>query len=392
MRYGRRAAALVLALALTAALAGCGMSRGSRTDGIYYDATGVSPDAVLLQADGIDVTAERYFYWLYNAASNAAAYCGAGGFDEEVSEGLTYAQSCLDYTLETAREYCLVEKWAKEYGLTLSEEAAADIESEISAYEEQYGAFGFEYMGITRETMEYFYREFEYYDMLQLSTAEEGGALAPTEEQLAAYVEAAGLMKADHILLSTRDLNTGEELDEAAQQAQYAKAQELLAQLQGAEDVETLFAELADEYSEDPGRGYYPDGYVFGPDEMLPEFEAAAAALREGELSGIVESDFGYHILLRKALPTEELVADGSYFSYLLEKEAGEMELKFSELYEETVASLDVDAFYQDVYAARETLYEAYEAEQNAAGSGTEEDGAGDGAGGDDGDDGEAVG
>ncbi|MGM9662715.1 MAG: peptidylprolyl isomerase [Oscillospiraceae bacterium] len=391
MKHLKRAAALVMALALTASLAACGMSKGSRTDGIYYDATGVSPDAVLLQVDGIDVTAERYFYWLYNAASNAAMYCGADGFGQEADEGLTYAQSCLDFTLETAREYCLVEKWAKEYGLAVSEETAADIESEISAYEEQYGDFGFDYMGITRETMEYFYTAFEYYDMLQLSTTEEGGALAPTEEELDAYVKEAGLMKADHILLATQDLYTGEELDEETRQAQYAKAQELLAQLQAAEDPETLFAELADEYSEDPGRSYYPDGYVFGPGEMVPEFEEAAAALEEGEISGIVESDSGYHILLRKALSKEELVADGSYFSYLLEKEAGEMEIKFSSLYEETVAALDVGQFYQDVYAARNTLYEAYEAEQDAAAGGEEQDGSGDGSSGGDGD-GEAVG
>ncbi|MGM9619441.1 MAG: peptidylprolyl isomerase [Oscillospiraceae bacterium] len=371
MKFGKRAAAFLMALALTAALAGCGMSQGSRTDGIYYDATGVSPDAVLLRVDGVDVTAERYFYWLYNAAYNAALYVGADAFDEEVSEGLTYAQSCRDFALETAREYCLVEKWAAENGLTISEEAAAEIEEEIAAYEEQYGDFGFDYMGVTRETMEYFYTAFEYYNMLQLSTTEEGGALYPTEEELAAYVKDEGLMKADHILLATQDVLTGEELDEETRQAQYAKAQELLLQLQAAEsgELETLFAQLADEYSEDPGRSYYPDGYVYGPGEMVPEFEEAAAALEEGEISGIVESDYGYHILLRKALTQEELVADGSYFSYLLEKQAGELEVEFSSLYEEKVAELDVGQFYADVSAARETLYEAYEAEQNTPAS-----------------------
>ena len=373
MKFWKRMLTLAMTLALTLTLVSCGgMSEGSRTDGIYYDATGVSPDAVLMQIDGVDVPAERYFYWLYNSASNAAMYCGTDGFGEDAGDGRSYGQVCLDLALQNAKELALVEKWALENELTIPEEEMTSLMEEIDAYEEQYGEFGFNYMGVTRETMEYFYQEFAYYDLLLESVMVEGGAMSPTEEELKAYVEASGLMKADHILLATKDLVTGEPLDEAAVQAQYEKAQEILSELQAAEDLEETFQKLGDEYSEDTGRAVYPDGYIFGEGEMVIEFEEAAKALAVGEISGIVESDFGYHILLRKEVPVEEVLTEEGYFSYLLEKSLAEVEVKFSDLYNEKVATLDVGAFYNGVTDARDALFQEYQASLETEGSGEE--------------------
>ena len=74
-----------------------------------------------------------------------------------------------------------------------------------------------------------------------------------------------------------------------------AKAAQVLVDLQGGAD----FAALAKEYSADPGSaakggelGFFAKG------AMVPEFEEAAFALKKkGELSGLVKTKFGYHIL-----------------------------------------------------------------------------------------------
>ena len=50
---------LVGAIALTG-----GMKKGSRTDGLLYQASGIHPDAELLLIDRQTVTAEEYLYWL----------------------------------------------------------------------------------------------------------------------------------------------------------------------------------------------------------------------------------------------------------------------------------------------------------------------------------------
>ena len=377
MKMMKRFAALALALVLMMSLAACGgaMSEGSRTDGIFYEATGVSPDAVLMRVDGVDVNAESYFYQLYNMVSNIVMYCGADGFDGDSGDGRTFAELCREYTMQSVKEIAVVETLAKENGLTLNAEQLAQLEEEIAAYEGEYGEFGFRYMGITRETMEELYKAFGCYDLLNESVYVEGSALAPTEEDLLAYAEESGLMKADHILLMTMDINTGAALDEAAKQAQYAKAEEILAQLQAAEDLETLFAELGDAFSEDTGRIAYPEGYVFGEGEMVIEFENAAKELAVGEISGIVESTYGYHILLRKALSAEEILADGNYFSSVLKKSTDGAKVEYSDIFNEKVAQLDLGAFYTAVSDARDTLYTEYLAEQEANADSSEAEG-----------------
>ena len=42
----------------------------------------------------------------------------------------------------------------------------------------------------------------------------------------------------------------------------------------------------------------YPGGYTFGRGEMLVAFENAAFSLEKGEMSDVVESENGYHIIL----------------------------------------------------------------------------------------------
>lgn len=63
------------------------------------------------------------------------------------------------------------------------------------------------------------------------------------------------------------------------------------------------FDELMIEYTEDPGVETNPDGYVFTTGEMVEEFENATKSLAVGRMSGIVETDYGYHIIKRIPLP-----------------------------------------------------------------------------------------
>ncbi len=72
------------------------------------------------------------------------------------------------------------------------------------------------------------------------------------------------------------------------------KAEEILDSLKHGAD----FAELAKKYSEDPGSAAAGGdlGWV-GKGVFYPEFEAASFALKPGELSGVVESPVGFHII-----------------------------------------------------------------------------------------------
>ena len=68
------------------------------------------------------------------------------------------------------------------------------------------------------------------------------------------------------------------------------------------------FATLAETYSEDPGSAQNGGALgEFGRGQMVPEFEKAAFALKAGEVSRPVRSDFGWHIIR-----CDEVVATGS--------------------------------------------------------------------------------
>ncbi|MFT4194569.1 MAG: peptidylprolyl isomerase [Ottowia sp.] len=95
-------------------------------------------------------------------------------------------------------------------------------------------------------------------------------------------------VRARHILLAVAP-------DGSNDAAVKARAEKLLADLRGGAD----FAALARQLSADKGsaaRG--GDLGLFGRGKMVPEFDAAAFALRKpGELAGPVKTKFGYHVI-----------------------------------------------------------------------------------------------
>ncbi len=96
--------------------------------------------------------------------------------------------------------------------------------------------------------------------------------------------------QASHILLGYKDKATDEDKAKVR-----AKAEQVLAE---ARKSPGSFAALAKKYSEDPGSAAKGGdlGY-FGRGMMEPSFEAAAFKLKLNEISGLVESQYGLHII-----------------------------------------------------------------------------------------------
>lgn len=110
-------------------------------------------------------------------------------------------------------------------------------------------------------------------------------------EQNAARFSSPDERRARHILIK---VDEGASADERS--AAKAKAEALLPQAQAADDAG--FAALAEKESQDPGSaGRGGDLEWFGRDAMTKPFDDAAFALKVGETSGVVSSDFGYHII-----------------------------------------------------------------------------------------------
>ncbi|MDR0311730.1 MAG: peptidylprolyl isomerase, partial [Acidobacteriota bacterium] len=97
------------------------------------------------------------------------------------------------------------------------------------------------------------------------------------------YFATSQSMRASHILIQDPE-HTAEKR---------AEIESILERIDEGED----FAELAMEYSEDSSAESGGDLGTFGIGQMVPEFEEACLALEPGEVSGIVETEYGFHII-----------------------------------------------------------------------------------------------
>jgi peptidyl-prolyl cis-trans isomerase C len=97
-------------------------------------------------------------------------------------------------------------------------------------------------------------------------------------------------VQASHILITPDPNNT--DANQAKVQAK-AKAEKLHEQLKGGAD----FAALAKENSDCPSKAKGGELGLFEKGQMVKPFEDAAFALKPGDLSDVVETQFGYHII-----------------------------------------------------------------------------------------------
>ena len=106
---------------------------------------------------------------------------------------------------------------------------------------------------------------------------------------------------ASHILVRTPPASSSDDISAAL-----AKAEKLRTEVLGGAD----FATMAREHSDDAGAG---DGSLgcFGPGEMVAEFEKAAFSLKIGDISQIVRTEFGFHIIRVNEHKKEEAPAAG---------------------------------------------------------------------------------
>ena len=127
----------------------------------------------------------------------------------------------------------------------------------------------------------------------------ENGVSVPSDDELQKYFDD-NYITAKHILILTKNPSTGEttRTDEEAKK----EAQAVLDRLNNGEDFDALLTEK----NEDAGEAQYAKGYTFTEGQMVDEFYNAAKALQEGEVSGLVKSQYGYHIIKRCELNQDE--------------------------------------------------------------------------------------
>jgi peptidyl-prolyl cis-trans isomerase C len=118
-------------------------------------------------------------------------------------------------------------------------------------------------------------------------TVSDEEALQYYEKNPAQFVQPKQI-RARHILIIVKDQN-----DEQQKKEAFEKITMVQQKLKDGED----FAALAKEFSEGPSNEQGGDLGFFQPGQMVKPFEDAAFALEVGEVSDVVETRFGYHLI-----------------------------------------------------------------------------------------------
>lgn len=142
--------------------------------------------------------------------------------------------------------------------------------------------------GITRETFERDISEQVKIEKLLKITPPTDGEIKSYYDENKKNYEVPETVSARHILVA---VDAGD--DAAKKEAKKKKAEDLRKQLDKGAD----FAKLAEENSDCPSKSKGGSLGEFPRGNMVPAFEQAAFSLKSNEISGVVETDFGYHII-----------------------------------------------------------------------------------------------
>jgi foldase protein PrsA len=238
----------------------------------------------------------------------------ANGQDFSTVEGKKVLKDVKEKVLEAMISDKLILQQAKKDNVALQE---GEFEQAISDLEQYHGGKDaletyLKQQGFDRESFETLVQE-----QLIMNHFKEKltSHIKVTDEEVKKYYDdnkamfelPAPEIRASHILVDTE-----------------SEAKRLLAEIKNGAD----FDELAKEHSKDPGsKELRGDLGYFAKGKMVPEFERAAFALKPGEISDVVKSEHGYHIIKVTGERTSVSYDDAKdYIRYNLENSKKEEE------------------------------------------------------------------
>ena len=368
MKLWKKLTALVLAGTLLAGcLTACAPKEGKtdNPDGssgpvadVIQHTAGIPYDEVVMTIDGQEITAEEYLYWVAYTVDYMVSYYF--GSPEAIDWSDTSIQEYLKTNaLDAVSLYRQAQMYAEEQNITLSEEELADLDADIQQTIEDLGsqelyAERLSMSALTEAGFRSVLERFYFYSALLDRLYGESGTTPVTSQDIQDYIEANSIYRAKHILLLTKDMTTNQPLDEAVIAEKKATADDLLAQLRASSAPLELFDQLMNEYSEDTGLATNPDGYTTQPGAMVSEFEDTALALEVGEISDVVESAYGYHIILRLAVNEgdfRDMTASSKLDETLYQRVDAET-VEYTDAYE----GLDIESFYTNLTVYRDEI------------------------------------
>ena len=268
------------------------------TEAGLYDGDKKIENPDILSIDGEQVDFADFRYAFLGMTQQVVAAEPEFFEDEENFDGMMESvEDFMKMEILTAKLY-------KEYSIALTDEELASVDFSLQQERAKYASEGdyqkaLNISGLTEE-------------MLKDMIAEQILQPKLLDVLLGDEVRDANI-RAKHILIKKEEDKSATESDSNSNSepnvaldllnAEHRKlAEELAVRAKDGED----FDALVEEYSQD---GMPEEGYYFVEGEMVEEFYTATMDLDIDEVSGVVETDFGYHVILRLEPDDEHLAA-----------------------------------------------------------------------------------
>lgn len=265
---------------------------------------------VIIINDDVKVSATEVSLYAFLAMLNAENQYGSEIMYQDLGDGATYG----DYVKSNAVEECKVNNvfvyYAKQEGFELDD---ATVDTLTESAKNAFASYPVDLMAdygfteklfidvVIKQQIQNNYL-LDMAENIEIDQTQYEADLAEAEETDFVFgkirelgVEAYGeKLHVRHILIRTKDATTGEDLSDEEKEAAFEKIQLVKDEFEAEGD----FIGLVLKYSEDTGSASRGGEIESRANDLVEPFRDAALALEPGEVSDIVETEFGYHLIL----------------------------------------------------------------------------------------------
>lgn len=261
-------------------LTACGSPKGESTTKVVLT-TGFEKDEIF-RIEGISCKLPEIMVYLTNTQNQYESVYGEQIWEANVN-GITLEQNIKDTALARIAQIKTMNLLAQNYGVELSQHELECVEEAAGLYYDSLNGKEKELMGVDEEIIHQLYAEYALANKVYQFIIRDINPEISDDEARTITVQ--------HVLIKTYALDgNGEKIEytRSAKEDAYARAKQVLELAREGTD----FEELTQRYNED-SKGTYS----FGKGDMEKSFEDAAFNLGTGEISDIVETKYGYHVI-----------------------------------------------------------------------------------------------
>ena len=243
--------------------------------------TGFAKDEVF-RIEEMSCTLPEMMVYLTTTQSRYEKVYGERIWDTNL-EGVTLEENMKDMVLAQLSQIKAMNLLATQEQVELNPEEKSKVKEAAEAFYETLSKEERKVLGVDKDLIERLYREYAIANKVYYHIIKDVNPEVSDDE--------ARTITVDHILIKTYSLdenNEKVEYDSEKKHEAFLRAQEVLAKAQGGVSFDSLIAT----YNEDN-----QSQYSFRKGEMNIGFETTAFNLGKGEISDIVETEYGYHII-----------------------------------------------------------------------------------------------